>query len=219
MTDTIKVIITDDQTLFREGLNMILGNDPAIEIVAEAASGEQLLQLLPEIQPDVILLDYTMPGLDGYETFLQVQRDYPDIRVLILTMHYDESLMVFLMEKGVNGYLLKDEESATLVAAIKTVHREGQYFSTYVSKAILNQLKTAGQNQLARQQAQKGKQFSQRETEILELVGQCSRKEMAEQLFISIKTVDFHLKNLRDKTGASSSSELVSFAIKNGFQT
>jgi DNA-binding NarL/FixJ family response regulator len=218
MDKAIKIIITDDQTLFREGLSMILAKDPEIDIIGEAVNGRDLLDKLPTLQPDVILLDYTMPELDGYETFQIIQQQYPSIKVLILTMHFEESLMVFLMEKGVHGYLLKDEESEIVISAIKTVHQEGQYYSDYVSKAILNHLRTAKTADNIRRQAQQSNSFSQREIEILEVIGQGNRREIAERLFISIKTVDFHLKNLREKTDCSNTAALVKFALKNGYQ-
>ncbi|WP_020534698.1 response regulator transcription factor [Lewinella cohaerens] len=218
MNKPIKIIITDDQNLFREGLSMILAKDPEIDIIGEAVNGRDLLDKLPTLQPDVILLDYTMPELDGFETFQVIQQQYPLIKVLILTMHYDESLMVFLMEKGVHGYLLKDEESEVVISAIKTVHEDGQYYSDYVSKAILSHLRAAKTTNNSRRQAQQTNNFSQREIEVLEIIGQGNRREIAERLFISIKTVDFHLKNLREKTDCSNTAALIKFALKNGYQ-
>lgn len=218
MKQPIKIIITDDQNLFREGLSMILAKDPKIDIIGEAVNGRDLLDKLPNLLPDVILLDYTMPELDGYETFQIIQQQYPSIKVLILTMHFDESLMVFLMEKGVHGYLLKDEESEVVIAAIKTVYEEGQYFSDYASKAILNHLKATKAATTVRRQANQTNNFSQREIEILGIIGQGNRKAIAERLFISVKTVDFHLKNLREKTECSNTAALVKYAIEHGYQ-
>lgn len=177
MAAPIKVIITDDQALFLEGLSMVLSKYPDLEIIAEANNGQELLKILPDLQPDVILLDYSMPVLDGYETFKVIQKEYPSIKVLILTVHFDESLMVFLMKKGVHGYLLKDEQSEVLRAAINTVHREGQYFSDYVAKAMLNHIKPLkSQGQTHSQAPVHRSQFSQRELEILSIVGQGKRK-------------------------------------------
>lgn len=218
MREKIKLIITDDQNLFREGLRMVLAKDEQLDIIGEAVNGQDLIDQLAELQPDVILLDYTMPKLDGFETFKIIKEQYPSIRVLILTMHYDESLMVFLMEQGVHGYLLKDEESEVVISAIKTVHQEGQYYSDYVSKAILNHLKSANAIQHTRRQANRANSFSQREIEVLALIGQGSRKEIAERLFISIKTVDFHLKNLREKTNCTNTAALIRFALENEYQ-
>jgi len=218
MEQPIKIIITDDQNLFREGLSLILSKDPCIEIISEAVDGQDLIDQLTHLQPDVILLDYTMPKMDGFETFKIIQQQNPTIKVLILTMHFDESLMVFLMEQGIHGYLLKDEESEVVISAIKTVHKEGQYFSDYASKAILNHLKTAKTVKKTRLTSNEKNSFSQREIELLGIIGQGSRQEIADRLFISIKTVDFHLKNLREKAACSNTAALIKFAVENGYQ-
>ena len=137
MTETIKIAIVDDQTLFREGLKMILQTFDNIELVLEASNGLELLADLEKKKPDVILLDYTMPEMDGYETMVQVKKKYPEIKIIILTMHYDESLMTYMMQEGANGYLLKDEEPQDVQFAIKQVIKEGVYIPGYVSKALL----------------------------------------------------------------------------------
>lgn len=214
----IKIGLVDDQNLFREGMKVILSTFSELEIVLEANSGPDLCRQLPEIQPDLLLLDYTMPEMDGFVTMQQVQKAYPDIKVIILTMHYDESLMAFMMGKGANGYLLKDEQSTTVRDAILEVMKKGQYFSQYVSQALLKQLQQKQVTAATRKPPFEQEEFSRREKEILAIIGKYNRQELADQLFISIKTVDFHLKNLRDKTETSSTSELVRFAIKNGFQ-
>lgn len=218
MSTTIRVALVDDQNLFREGMKLVLSTFPEITIVSESESGSLLLeQLQSGDQPDVILLDYTMPGLNGFETMQQVKAKYPTIKVILLTMHYDESLMVYMMQNGANGYLLKDETSAVVREAIQSVMKSGQYFPHYVSKALLKQLQQSGIPSI-RSTADKNHNFSVREKEILAIVGKFNRQEMANQLFISIKTIDFHLKNLRDKTGTNSTAELVRYAIQQGYQ-
>lgn len=218
METPIKIGLIDDQNLFREGMKLILNTFAELEVVLEAESGPSLLAQLENQQPQVILLDYTMPEMDGFETMQKVQATYPNVKVIILTMHYDEALMAFLMQKGANGYLLKDEHSATVKNAIVQVVEQGQYFPDYVSKALLKQLQLQSQKAAQRLPKIKGDSFSLREQEVLAIVGKCSRQEMADQLFLSIKTVDFHLKNLRDKTQTSSMGELVRYAIQHGFQ-
>ena len=219
METPIKLALVDDQNLFREGMKLILSSFADLDVIMEADSGIQLLEMLKDYTPDVILLDYTMPEMDGYETLQKVNKSYPNIKVIMLTMHYDERLMAFMMQNGANGYLLKDESSTVVREAIKIVMKEGQYFPQYVSKAILKEL----QHQSERKSRVKTPnpnqpEFSQREKEILALIGIHNRQEISEKLFISIKTVDFHLKNLRDKTSSASTAELVRFALQNGFQ-
>jgi len=217
METPIKVGLVDDQNLFLEGMKLILNTFAELEVVLEAYSGASLLEQLENIQPDVILLDYTMPDMDGFATMQKVRVKHPSIKVIILTMHYDEALMAFMMQNGANGYLLKDENSVTVKTAILQVVEMGQYFPDYVSKALLKQLQVQSQKQRSVPKI-KETCFSLREQEVLAIIGKCNRQEMAEKLFLSIKTVDFHLKNLRDKTHANSTSELVRYAIQHGFQ-
>ncbi len=216
METPIKLALVDDQNLFREGMRLILGIFPELEIIFEADNGRSLLDQLETTRPDVILLDYTMPEMDGFKTLKVIKERYPDQKVIMLTMHYDESLMAIMMQNGANGYLLKDETSSVVKDAIMEVMEVGHYFPSYVSKALLREL----QNNQSRTRAPRPqqKEFSQREQEILAIVGKYNRQEMSEQLFISIKTVDFHLKNLRDKTESSTTAELVRFAIQGGYQ-
>lgn len=215
----IKLALVDDQNLFLEGMKLVLNTFTELEVVLEANSGTQLLERLTPPLPDVILMDYTMPGMDGYECMTKVKESHPDIKIILLTMHYDEALMAFIMQNGANGYLLKDETSQVVREAILEVVQNDQYFPSYVSKAMLKQLQTQGQIKQKKKIYQSDKvQFSQREQEILAIIGKFSRQEIANQLFISIKTVDFHLKNLRDKTQSSSTAELVRFAIMGGYQ-
>lgn len=218
MKTPVKVGLVDDQNLFREGMKLILSTFSVLDVVLEVASGPALLEQLKEEQPDVILLDYTMPEMDGFETMKKVKALFPEIKVIILTMHYDESLMAFLMQNGANGYLLKDEPSENVKNAILGVMEKGQYFPEYVSKALLKQLQLQSQKQQKPKPLSNEITFSQRELEILAIVGKYSRQEMANKLFLSIKTIDFHLKNLRDKTKTSSTAELVRYAIQNRYQ-
>lgn len=219
MDKRIQIGLVDDQNLFREGMKLVLSLFPELEIVLEADNGQQLLEKLAIGPiPDLILLDYTMPIMDGFETLQKVKIAYPNLKVIMLTMHFDEALMVHLMEHGANGYLLKDEQSTTVKEAILRVMETGQYFSHYVSQAMLKQLQNRLPNKTKPRQSD-GYNFSRRELEILAIVGQFNRQEMADQLFISVKTVDFHLKNLRDKTQTSSTTELVRFAVQNAYQS
>ncbi|MEL7121880.1 MAG: response regulator transcription factor [Bacteroidota bacterium] len=218
MERVIQLGLIDDQNLFREGMKLVLNTFPELNVLLEATSGPHLLEQLKEVQPDVLLLDYTMPEMDGYEVLKAVNASYPTVKVIMLSMHFDESLMAYLMQNGANGYLLKDEQSNTVKEAIVTVMKAGQYFPDYVSKALLKQLQIQAPTNVKKSPRLKKDSFSTREKEILNLIGKYSRQEMANQLFISIKTIDFHLKNLRDKTESTSTAELVRYAIKYGFQ-
>ena len=214
----INIALADDQNLFREGMLLVLSTFTELKVVIEANSGQDLLNQMTNSLPDVVLLDYTMPEMDGYETLGKIKEAYPEVKVIILTMHYDESLMAFMMQNGADGYLLKDETSSIVKDAIIEVMENGKYFPSYVSKALLKQLQGTTMQAKKRKPSDDDKSFSLREREILAIIGKLNRQQIADELFISIKTVDFHLKNLRDKTNSSSTAELVRFAMKNGFQ-
>lgn len=214
----IKLAIADDQRLFREGLKMIIETFDNLELIIEAAGGPALIEEMENQCPDVILLDYTMPEMDGYETMRAVREKFPEVKVIILTMHYDESLMAFMMREGANGYLLKDEEPQNVQRAVEIVFREGVFFPDYVSKALLDALKTQVRQRKPDGAEAKASTFSDREKEVLALIGTKSRRQIADNLYLSVKTIDFHIKNLKEKTNCASTPELVSFAIRNGFQ-
>lgn len=219
MDNKIRVALCDDQNLFREGLKHILQAYPEVEIVAETSDGAALIEAIPLFDPQVILLDYTMPGMDGFETMQIIKKDSPDLKVIILTMHYDEQLMVYMMKNGADGYLLKDEDSQTVMEAIRTVLTGSAYFPQYVAEALLKELQKPGTSRNKKPSPEDGAlEFSRRELEILAIVGSMSRQQMADHLFISIKTIDFHLKNMRDKTNCNSTAELVAMAIRGGYQ-
>ena len=219
MNSPIKIALADDQNLFREGMLLVLSTFAELEVIIEVNSGQKLLDQMANNLPHVVLLDYTMPEMDGYETLGKIKEAHPNVKVIILTMHYDESLMAFMMQNGADGYLLKDETSSVVKDAIIEVMEKGQFFPSYVSKALLKQLQLGATTQAKKKQVNTDHQsFSRREIEILAIIGKHNRQQIANELFISIKTVDFHLKNLRDKTNTTSTSELVRFAMKNGFQ-
>jgi DNA-binding NarL/FixJ family response regulator len=218
MSKTIKIAIADDQTLFREGLKMILQTFHNLEMVIEAENGVELINALKEVQPDVILLDYTMPEMDGYETMMQIRQHHPDIKVIILSMHHDTSLMTFMMKEGANGYLLKDEEPQEVRMAIEKVLLEGHYFPDYVSKALLDAVKSHKKRGSLSQNQETTISFSDREEQIMRLIGTMSRKEMARTIHLSVKTIDFHIRNLKDKTNCASTAELIRFAIQHKYQ-
>ena len=218
-SDSIKIALVDDQNLFREGMKLVLNNFDSLDVILEAKSGQSILDQMEEVIPDIVLLDYTMPEMNGFETLKKIKSSHPQVKVIILTMHYEESLMVYLMQNGADGYLLKDEKSSIVQEAIHEVVTKGKYFPSYVSQAMLNELQLKSNIKRERQKANiSDPSFSLREKEILSHIGKLNRREIAKELFISIKTVDFHLKNLRDKTNSTSTAELVRFALKYGFQ-
>src|SRR5258707_13126413 len=138
----IKVAIADDHALFRQGVKTALSVRKDIEMIAEADNGMQLLNLLKHIEPDVILLDIQMPIMDGITTLPEIRKLYPDVKVIILSMHNDHSMISKLMEVGANSYLTKNSDSETIYQAIKTCFEQEFYFNELTNKALLTGLRT-----------------------------------------------------------------------------
>jgi DNA-binding NarL/FixJ family response regulator len=216
-TDSIKVIICDDHALFRSGVKIALSHKKDIEIIAEAENGQQLLNTLHAIQPDVILLDITMPILGGIETLPEVKKMYPDVKVIMLTMHNDHSMIAKLMEMGANSYLTKDSDSDTIHEAIVTCRKNEYYFNSLTNLALIDGLKTKRSNDST---LNIDAQLSEKETHILKLMcEEKSTKEIADMVDLSPRTVEAIRDKLRAKTGAKSMAGLVLFAVKNGIVT
>ena len=210
----IKLIVTDDHNLFRKGITGMLRLIPDFEVIGEAANGQELLDLLVNTKPDIILLDLQMPVMDGFQATDKVQEMYPDIKIIIVSMHEEDRFIINLLEKGVNGYLLKDSEAGEVENAIRRVMELGYYYSDFVSKAlhrkVLNKLpakQPTFQNKL---------QVSQREMEVLQLLCEGhSTTEIGDKLFVSPRTVEGHRLRLLEKTESKNTASLVAYAFKN----
>ncbi len=211
---TIRVAIAEDQRLFRECLVSILNAIGHLQVVAEAANGKELLAQLATLHPlpDVALLDLTMPEMNGLETTQQLKKDFPNIKILILSVHSEERHIVRMVGMGVNGYLLKNSELSEVTRAVEAVHEKGYYFNESVLRAIQTGMSQQQQKQYSLQTP-----LTAREKEILILI--CRERttpEIAEQLFLSVRTVDGHRNNLLEKTGARNTAGLVLYAIRHG---
>jgi DNA-binding NarL/FixJ family response regulator len=210
----IKVIITDDHALFRTGVKTSLSHYQDIEFIGEAENGMQLLNLVKFLQPDVILLDIQMPIMDGIATLPEVKKILPDIRIIMLTMNDDVSMISKLMEIGANSYLTKDSDSETIYEAITTVHSKEYFFNDYTNKAILTGLKT---RKVVETPASDNADLSEKEMQVLKLMcDEKSTKEIADIVDISPRTVEAIRDRLKIKTGAKSTAGLILYAVKHG---
>jgi len=208
-----RVAIVDDQKLFRGGLKMILSEDPAINVVFEAGNGKQFFERLAFEPVNVVILDVEMPVMDGIETLKRLQQKYPDIKVLMLTMHDSDRLINHLMQCGASGFLLKDEEPEIVRTAVNRVASEGVFFRDYVSRALLKRSKQNSRNQ----QERFSSKLSEREREVLQLLCQeYTSKEIAEKLYISYRTVEGHRRSMQEKTGSRNIVGLVLYAVERG---
>lgn len=213
-TNPIKIALVDDQKLFRSGLRMIISKSERCEVVFEAENGKQFFERLAFEPVDLVILDVEMPEMDGTKTLERIRKEQEHIKVIMLTMHESERLISHLMQAGADGFLLKDEDPKVVIDAIVQVMERGTYFRDYVSQALL---KSSRQQQAIDTHQLLGPKLSDREKEVLRLI--CQEKtsqEIADQLYISVRTVDGHRRNLQEKTGAKNIAGLVMYAVKNG---
>ncbi len=210
----IKVIIADDHVLYRAGVKTALSAKKDISVIAEADNGMHLLNMLKNIDVDVILLDIQMPVMDGIATLPEIKKLNSGIKVIMLTMVEDQSMITKLMELGANSYLSKTSDSEIIYEAIRTCHDQDYYFNSLTNKALLTNLKQrnfAGPQKLMQHEAQ----LNDKETTILRLMcEEKSTKEIADIVDLSPRTVEAIRDKLKVKTGAKSTAGLIMYAVK-----
>ena len=214
-TGPIKVLITDDHVLYRAGVKTALSTKKDVKIIAEADNGMHLLNMLKMIQPDVILLDIQMPVMDGIAALPEIKKNWPHIKVIMLTMMDDHSMITKLMELGANSYLSKTSDSEVIYEAIKTCFEQEYFFNALTNKALLTNLK-AKNNMTPQKILQAEANISDKEILILRLMcEEKSTKEIADIVELSPRTVEAIRDKLKVKTGAKSTAGLILYAVKN----
>lgn len=215
MKQKLKVLLADDHKLLRAGLKLLLQRNPDFAVVGEAADGEQTLQLFQQLEPDLLLLDLSMPKMDGLDCLREIKSRWPSAKVIVLTMHEDENYIKLAMQAGATAYVHKSAADTDLFKAIDAVQAGQLYLSQQDSNLLLNVL-------LKQDPAPVDNQapyvlLSPREREVLRLIAHgYSMAEVAERLSLSIKTVDTYKTRLMEKLGTTRKSELVSYALKYG---
>lgn len=209
----IKVAIADDHALFRTGVKTSMSAHKDIQMVAEAENGMQLLNLLKHIKPDVILLDIHMPIMDGYTALPEIKKLYPDMKVIMLSMNNDPSIITRMMEIGANSYLTKESDSETIYHAIRTCFEQEFFFNDLTNKALLNGLRMKKPAEASAPEVN----LSDKEVTILKLMcEEKSTKEIADIVDLSPRTVEAIRDKLKTKTGVKSMAGLVMYAVKAG---
>lgn len=214
MQNIINVALVDDQVLFREGIASIIKNEEDFSLTIEADNGLDFLSRLKTQNelPDILLMDMEMPGMDGMQLNDELRKKFPSIKVIVLSVHAGERLMARMIHAGASGYLLKNCNKDELLHAIRSVFANGFYITPDVLKAI--QSPAANAKGITNIQSIPI-EISQREKEVLQLIcEEYSNAEIAEKLFISVRTVDGHRNNLLAKTGCHNTAGLVLFAVK-----
>ncbi len=205
----IRVALADDHQLFRNGLRILLGAYPDLEVIAEASNGIELLKVLEHCESDIVLMDINMPEMDGIEATAKIAALCPDIKVIALSMYGEEEYYYRMVEAGAKGFILKDSDFSEVRDAIIAVNKGGNYFSQELLYHVIRRIKN-------REQEVKSSNLSKREKEILMKICEgLSNHEIADALFISKRTVDKHRANPLAKTNSKNTASLILYAIKN----
>jgi two-component system, NarL family, nitrate/nitrite response regulator NarL len=221
----IRIVVADDHPIFRDGLCRLLGLEEDFEVVGQAQDGREVLEILQQLEPDILLLDLKMPGLDGLATLQRLQAVKNKTRVIVLTASDDKNEFVQAMKLGTSGIVLKQTATDLLIKSIRKVHAGEIWLDSHTTAAVIRQFVAADEPQAPPQNANVQRErerspLSQREREIVALVAQgFKNKEMAEKMFISEQTVKNHLHNIFDKLGVSDRLELALYAIHNNLHT
>jgi two-component system response regulator NreC len=211
----IRVTIADDHAILRSGLKMLINAQADMEVVSEAANGEQAVKAIRETKPDVALMDLTMPPAGGLGAIQSIVRDFPDTRVLVLTMHDDPAYLRSVFAAGASGYVLKRSVDEELLAAIRAVHRGGTFVDPGLADVFVQDvLIRTGAKDRPR------KLLSDRELQVLRLVAHgYSSQEISKRISLSVKTVETYRSRFSDKLGLRTRSDIVRFAIQMGMMS
>lgn len=207
--EVYNVLLADDHQMFLDGLEFILSKEPDISVVAEANSGKNVLPLIRNIHVDLVITDISMPDMDGIALTQHVKQEYPEVKVLVLSMHNEKSIITQIIQSEADGYILKNCRKQELLQAIRTILDNGTYYCKEVANLIRENYKMLPKEQKI--------ELTPREKEILELIVQeYSSQEIAEKLHISKRTVDTHRINIMEKTNSKTIIGLIKYAIQHG---
>ena len=211
----IRIALVDDHSLFRSGMQMLLASCPDFEVVVDAGSGEEFLEMLDTAAPDVVFMDYSMPGMNGAEATVKALERNPDLKIITLSMFGDNAYYSHMMAVGAKGFLLKDSGFDEVVAAVHTVNDGGEYFSASLLEALSHSMRSVHIGDTVADEIVDADRLSEREIEILVAICQgLSTQEIADKLYISKRTVDKHRANILEKSGCKNTASLVVYAIR-----
>ena len=217
MGEKKRIVIAEDHRILREGLKSLLGSKPEFEVVGEAEDGLDAISIVRESKPDLVLLDLSMPRLDGLSAMRDIKKVSPETRILALTVHADEDYVLEAFNEGADGYCLKDAGRAELLMAIESIFSGKPYFSPGIADKVLEGY-LEGRQKIKSTSA--WETITRREREVLKLIGEgYKNKEIADLLFISVKTVEKHRSNIMKKLDLHNAATLTAYAIEKGLVT
>lgn len=215
--DVIRIVLADDHAVVRAGLKAVLGAAPDISVIGEATNGREAVALVDRFHPDVIVMDLTMPEVDGATATKEILSKGNGTRVLVLTMHTEDEYLLPLLEAGASGYLVKSAADRELVTAVRAIAKGDPYVSSAASRLLVKGLQ---KKDPAKADRERFDQLTQREKDVLKYVAQgYSAPEIGEKLFISPKTVDTYKQRIQEKLGLSHRAQYVQLALKLGLLT
>ncbi|MFA9558914.1 response regulator [Evansella sp. AB-rgal1] len=226
MEKQIKIVLVDDHQLFREGVKRILAMEPSFDVVAEGNDGDVVVDLVRHYQPDVVLMDINMPNVNGVEATKMLVETFPNVKVLILSIHDDETYVTHVLKTGATGYLLKEMDTDALIEAVKVVGEGGAYIHPKVTHNLINEYRRlASDNESDSEIGFREVEYrrplhllTRRECEVLQLMTDGkSNRAIGEALYISEKTVKNHVSNILQKMNMNDRTQAVVEAIKNGW--
>jgi DNA-binding NarL/FixJ family response regulator len=209
-----RIVLVEDHTLLRAGLRALLCHDPDLEVVGEAANGRDAVRAISDLSPDLVIMDLTMPGMNGVEAIAQIKRRYPQVRILVLTLHRADEYIHESLKAGADGYILKDASHDELRVAIRSVLNGKTYLSPDISNKVVSVYLGGGKSTGS---SSAWESVTHRERQVLKLVAEGrANKFIAEYLCLSVKTVEKHRSNLMRKLDLHNASMLTAFAIGKG---
>ncbi|GLI10569.1 DNA-binding response regulator [Paenibacillus tyrfis] len=208
---TIKVLLVDDHEMVRIGLAAVLSTEDDIEVVGEASGGQEGIRLALEYKPDVVLMDLVMEGMDGIETTRRLLQQHPECKVIVLTSFIDDEKIYPVIEAGAFSYLLKTSRAAEIAQAIRSAVKGQSVLESQVASKLMNRFRGP------KQAAQPHEELTEREMEVLRLIAAGkSNQDVADELFIGVKTVKFHVTNILAKLGVEDRTQAAIYAFKHG---
>ena len=210
----IRVLVVDDHTIVRDGICALLRLAGDIEVVGEAANGREALEMVRKLMPDVILIDIAMPNMNGLEATRHIRKEFPQVKVLVLTQYDDKEHVFWAIEAGASGFISKTVSSSELVSGIRSVFRGDSFLSPSAARILVEDYR---QEAIIRKELDPYKQLTDREGEILRLLAEgYTAREIADTLVISIKTVEGHKTNLMSKLDIHNRTDLIKYALRKG---
>ena len=213
----IKVILVDDHEIIRDGIRALLKGAIGIEIAGEAENGQEAIDILEQEEVDLVLMDISMPVMDGIDATNYISQNYPAVKVIVLSMHDDESHIINMLKAGAVGYIFKNTGKIKLIEAIKTVSSGESFFAKEASQRIMEHFMQHKATEKRNGSVEDVKRLTEREKEVLRLIAEeYTNQEIADKLFLSPRTIDTHRRNLLQKLNVKNTAGLVKVAIKCG---